>query len=244
MKSPRRAREVRPVPLHDGTGGVGPQARSAGTRDRVQAGDDPRDRGRQHHELRRRSARARIRFASAPRSARAGSCPTCISPVSATIATTIEKTLTALQALEMHNIFSISGDWPKAAQNTAVFDIDSVQLAAAHRRSAGAHRDTVLHFVRGLSVQVPARGSPLPVPEAREEDRRRRRHGDHASRLGRDEVRRAEEVSRRARPEDAGARQRLRAQPARRRAHEHRQSARMLGVRRARRGAEEGIGSA
>ncbi len=42
---------------------------------------------------------------------------------------TIEKTLTALQALEMHNIFSISGDWPKAAQNTAVFDIDSVQLA-------------------------------------------------------------------------------------------------------------------
>jgi methylenetetrahydrofolate reductase (NADPH) len=42
---------------------------------------------------------------------------------------TIEKTLTALQALEMHNIFSISGDWPKAAVNTAVFDIDSVQLA-------------------------------------------------------------------------------------------------------------------
>jgi methylenetetrahydrofolate reductase (NADH) len=43
---------------------------------------------------------------------------------------TIEKTLVALQALEMHNIFSISGDWPKAAQKTAVFDIDSVQLAA------------------------------------------------------------------------------------------------------------------
>ena len=43
---------------------------------------------------------------------------------------TIEKTLVALQALEMHNIFSISGDWPKAAQKTAVFDIDSVQLAS------------------------------------------------------------------------------------------------------------------
>jgi methylenetetrahydrofolate reductase (NADPH) len=43
---------------------------------------------------------------------------------------TIEKTLVALQALEMHNIFSISGDWPKAAPKTAVFDIDSVQLAA------------------------------------------------------------------------------------------------------------------
>ena len=53
---------------------------------------------------------------------------------------TIEKTLVALQALEMHNIFSISGDWPKAAQKTAVFDIDSVQLAESHRRRTGAHR--------------------------------------------------------------------------------------------------------
>jgi methylenetetrahydrofolate reductase (NADPH) len=43
---------------------------------------------------------------------------------------TIDKTLVALRALEMHNIFSISGDWPKAAMRTAVFDIDSVQLAA------------------------------------------------------------------------------------------------------------------
>jgi methylenetetrahydrofolate reductase (NADH) len=43
---------------------------------------------------------------------------------------TIEKTLVTLQALEMYNIFSISGDWPKAAMRTAVFDIDSVQLAA------------------------------------------------------------------------------------------------------------------
>ena len=43
---------------------------------------------------------------------------------------TIDKTLVQLQALEMHNIFSISGDWPKAAVRTAVFDIDSVQLAA------------------------------------------------------------------------------------------------------------------
>jgi len=43
---------------------------------------------------------------------------------------TIDKTLTQLRALEMHNIFAISGDWPKAAVRTAVFDIDSVQLAA------------------------------------------------------------------------------------------------------------------
>ena len=41
----------------------------------------------------------------------------------------VEKTLVTLRALEMHNIFSISGDWPKAAVRTAVFDIDSVQLA-------------------------------------------------------------------------------------------------------------------
>src|SRR5262245_47557097 len=51
---------------------------------------------------------------------------TCVSQNRATI----DKTLVALRALEMHNIFSISGDWPKAAQKTAVFDIDSVQLAA------------------------------------------------------------------------------------------------------------------
>jgi len=42
---------------------------------------------------------------------------------------TIDKILVQLQALEMHNIFAISGDWPKAAMRTAVFDIDSVQLA-------------------------------------------------------------------------------------------------------------------
>ena len=71
---------------------------------------------------------------------------------------TIDKTCVQLQALEMHNIFAISGDWPKAAMRTAVFDIDSVQLAASHRRAAGAHRDAVLHLVRGVAVQVPARG--------------------------------------------------------------------------------------
>jgi len=44
--------------------------------------------------------------------------------------TTVGRTLQVLRALEMHNIFSISGDWPKAAARTAVFDIDSVQLAS------------------------------------------------------------------------------------------------------------------
>ena len=61
-------------------------------------------------------------------------------------------------------------------------------------------RHAVPHLVRGLAVQVPARGLPLPVPEAREEDRRRRQHGHHPGRLGRQEVHRAEALSRRARP--------------------------------------------
>jgi methylenetetrahydrofolate reductase (NADH) len=43
---------------------------------------------------------------------------------------TIDQILGQLRALEMFNIFAISGDWPKAAMRTAVFDIDSVQLAA------------------------------------------------------------------------------------------------------------------
>jgi methylenetetrahydrofolate reductase (NADPH) len=54
--------------------------------------------------------------------------------------TTIAKILVQLEALEMHNIFAISGDWPKAAMRTAVFDIDSVQLAqhiAERRAKAG-----------------------------------------------------------------------------------------------------------
>jgi methylenetetrahydrofolate reductase (NADPH) len=54
--------------------------------------------------------------------------------------TTIDKILVQLEALEMHNIFAISGDWPKAAMRTAVFDIDSVQLAqhiAERRARAG-----------------------------------------------------------------------------------------------------------
>jgi methylenetetrahydrofolate reductase (NADPH) len=42
----------------------------------------------------------------------------------------IARTLVVLRALEMHNIFSISGDWPKAAVRTAVFDVDSVQLTS------------------------------------------------------------------------------------------------------------------
>ena len=100
--------------------------------------------------------------------------------------TTIDKILAQLQALEMHNIFAISGDWPKAAMRTAVFDIDSVQLAA-HIAELRARTGTpFLHLVRGVAVQIPARGPALSVPEARKEDRRRRRHGDHPGRLGRD----------------------------------------------------------
>ena len=61
----------------------------------------------------------------------------------------------------------------------------------------------------------------LSVSEAREEDRGRRRSGDHAGGLGRAEVRRAEALPERARARDAGARQRLRPRPAGRRANGH-----------------------
>ena len=133
MKSPRRAREVRPVPLHDGTRGVGPQARSAGPRDRLQAGDDSRDRGGQHHELRRRSARPGFDSCRHRGPCTRARARTCISPASARIAATIEKTLVALQALEMHNIFSISGDWPKAAPEDGRL---RHRLGAAGRRTS------------------------------------------------------------------------------------------------------------
>ena len=40
----------------------------------------------------------------------------------------IHKTLRALRALGIFNIFAITGDWPMARGSTPVFDIDSVQL--------------------------------------------------------------------------------------------------------------------
>ena len=45
--------------------------------------------------------------------------------------TSIGKALQTLRALEMHNVFALSGDWPKADEKTAVFDVDSVQMTAA-----------------------------------------------------------------------------------------------------------------
>ncbi len=41
------------------------------------------------------------------------------------------KTLTALQALQMYNVFAITGDWPKGSGSAPVFDVDSVQMTAA-----------------------------------------------------------------------------------------------------------------
>src|SRR6185295_14345800 len=39
--------------------------------------------------------------------------------------------LATLESLRIHNVFCISGDWPKNSPTPPVFDIDSVQLAAA-----------------------------------------------------------------------------------------------------------------
>lgn len=45
----------------------------------------------------------------------------------------IAASLRTLQSQGLHNVFTISGDWPKGAGATPVFDVDSVQLASAVR---------------------------------------------------------------------------------------------------------------
>ena len=177
----------------------------------------------------------RTRCASGPRCARAAWCRTCIRRASARIARRSTRSSCSFRRSRCTTSSRSVATGRRQPCGRAVFDIDSVQLAHHIAELRAQHRHALLHLVRGLAVQVPARGPALSVSQARKEDRRRRRHGDHAGRLGCDEVRRAEEVSRRARHQDAGARQRLRVEPPRRRAHGHRQPAGVLGVRRARR---------
>ena len=43
----------------------------------------------------------------------------------------IANTLATLESLRIHNTFCISGDWPKNSPTPPVFDVDSVQLAGA-----------------------------------------------------------------------------------------------------------------
>ena len=40
----------------------------------------------------------------------------------------LRKTLAALQALEMYNVFALTGDWPKGSATPPAFDLDAVQL--------------------------------------------------------------------------------------------------------------------
>ena len=40
----------------------------------------------------------------------------------------LRKTLAALQALEMYNVFALTGDWPKGSATAPSFDLDAVQL--------------------------------------------------------------------------------------------------------------------
>ena len=157
---------------------------------------------------------------------------------------TIDKILVQLQALEMHNIFAISGDWPKAAMRTAVFDIDSVQLAAhiaELRARTGTpffiscavspfkyQREDLLYQYLKLEKKIAA-GADMAITQVGwdaakfvELKQYLDERGIKTPVLGNVFV-----LSRRAG-----------------RAHEHRQPAGMLGLRRARRGAEEGIGSA
>ena len=148
----------------------------------------------------------------------------------------LRKTLEDLHALGIENVFALTGDFPKAQAGAgpaeAVFDLDSVQLVRliAEMR-AGGH--ALSRRRRRLAVQVRRGGLHVPVLEAREEDRRRRRPRDHAGRLGRGEVRRAQALSGRARPRHAGARQRVRARAESRRADGDGPAARLLGLARA-----------
>ena len=179
-----RAAAVARVLLHGRARRLGDEARRGSARDGGQDGRGAADRRDRRHQLRRRRAPGTTRCALPPASRRCGLTPnihlTCVGQDRKGIA----NTLATLESLRIHNTFCISGDWPKNSPTPPVFDVDSVQLAGAGGRAAAEARHAVPHLVRGLAVQVPARGLPLSVPEAREEDCRRRQHGDHPGRAG------------------------------------------------------------
>ena len=140
------------------------------------------------------AARAGLRCASARRCASRGLTPnvhlTCVGQDRKTHR---QDARDAPGAARCTTSSAISGDWPKAAltdrrSSTSIRCSWPAHIAELRRDA----RHAVPHLVRGVAVQVPARRLPLSVPEARKEDRRRRRHGDHAGGLGREEVRRAE----------------------------------------------------
>ena len=159
----------------------------------------------------------------------------------------LRKTLEDLQALGIENVFALTGDWPRPRPGgpppeSPVFDLDSVQLV----RLAGELRRTgrPLHAAVAVSPFKYVEGdSRLAVPEAREEDRGRRRLRDHPGRMGRGEVRGAQALPRRAWAPHPRARQRLRPRAASRRAHGAGRAAGVLGVPGAARdGAARGAG--
>ena len=143
----------------------------------------------------------------------------------------IANTLATLESLRIHNTFCISGDWPEELRRRRPSSTSTRCSWPPPSRSCGGRTARRFHVSCAVSpFKYPARGLPVSVREAREEDRRRREHGDHPGGLGRQEVHRAEALSRRARPDHAAHRQRLRARRQGGRAHGHGQPARVLGV--------------
>ena len=133
----------------------------------------------------------------------------------------------------MDNIFAISGDWPRPGRRSPPSRPSSTSTRCSWPGTIAALRGAGGPFFISCAVSpfkyVSAR-LRVAVPEAREEDRRGRRLaitqvGWDAAKFG--ELRR---YLGRARPQDAGARQRVRARPPCRRADDPRRAARVLGV--------------
>ena len=242
-QSAARDAEGRTVLLRRRAGGVGAQTRSAGARDRVEPGDGAADRGRQHHQLRRRRLRpglgARRHRGARPR-ADAERAPDLRQPGSRRLAEDAGGAPGAgdVQRVRAHRRLA------EGQRDAAVVRPGCGAVDRDDRRAARPARRAVPHCGRRLAVQVRARGLPLSVPQAGEEDCGRGGPGDHPGRLGCPQVPRAEALPGRARAADADPRQRLRPEPARRGNDGQGAPARLLGVAGAGRADSPGVDGA
>ena len=75
----------------------------------------------------------------------------------------IANTLATLESLRIHNTFCISGDWPKNSPDAARLRRRFGAAGGGGVRPPAEARHAVPHLVRGVALQVPARGLPLSV---------------------------------------------------------------------------------
>ena len=124
----------------------------------LEIGSDPHgaaDCRRQHHELRRRRLRPGLRARRHRRArarAHAERAPDLRQPGSRRAA----EDAGGVQALEMYNVFALTGDWPKGSLTPPAFDLDAVQLTEMIAEPARQARRAVPHRRRRLAVQVRA----------------------------------------------------------------------------------------